>query len=97
MGIWFEPRCHPVNAVILQFACGHFRYTQLAKEWQQVDAPPDLMTIGPFLAALSLGNDFVFSQKLRRRLCEASFGEQDADLVLAAKFEIPVFGKFGRQ
>ena len=33
MGIGFEPRCHPVKAVILHFACGHLRYAKLPKEW----------------------------------------------------------------
>ncbi len=58
---------------------------------------PDLTAVGPRLAALTFGDNFILARKLNRSLCKAHSGEQGADFVLAAKFEILVLGKLGRQ
>ena len=53
--------------------------------------------LGPSLAPLALGDDFIFLEELLSGLGEALFRKQDPGVILAAQFEIPDLGKLGRQ
>ena len=52
------------------------------------------MTLGPALAALAIGDDFIFFQKPLRDLREYFLGKQEAGSALAPQAQIPAFGNF---
>ena len=84
-----------MDAVILHLSWRNLRYTQRAKERQQVNPQPNFVTLGPTLAAFAFGDDFVFRDELFSRLSKALFREQSPSAILAAQSKLPVFGKLG--
>ena len=71
-------------------AGGNFGEAELTEERQQMEAKADAMPFGPTRATLALGDDFVFFEKLLRRLLERLFGSEEAGAGLPAQLKIPI-------
>ena len=55
------------------------------------------MALGPTLAALTFGDDFIFLEELLGGLSKALLRKENPRVILATLSEIPVLGKLGRK
>ncbi len=85
-------RLDAMYAVILHFAGRNLAEPDIAEERQQVNPQTDLMSLGPFLRALAVGDQPVFHREPLGGEFEGFLVEEDAGLILAAQPDIPFLG-----